>query len=207
MVLIHFKRGHSLPERYLALSQEVSSLLTKRAIEIVGDVNTPGVLQLPIHCPKVIGRLETCPGCQHPEFLCSDYKIQNGNNPLSSVFHPSRGLDGNYRHAGRIFPCSSPPRGQEISAVCVPGQGLPILSTVLRTIDSPSSFHPCPRPISKIATSHGDQNLHRGPKKDSSVTPRVGPADKPRQIPISPKLIDSKFGNEDQLSNFSGFSV
>lgn len=74
-------------ERFLALSEEVSSLLWEGTIELVEDMNSVGFYNWLFVVPKIVRKLEACSGRQHLKFLHPEDEIQDGDEPNHPVIH------------------------------------------------------------------------------------------------------------------------
>lgn len=146
-------------KRFSALTEEMSALLTKRAVELVGDVNTPGFYNHLFCGLQVIWGMETCLGHQCPECLHSDDKIQGGNKSVSPLVYPTGRLDVTISMEDACFHIPVHPDSRKclLPQICVPGQIFPILSSVFQPLYSSLSLHPHFRPSREVASPHGNQ--------------------------------------------------
>lgn len=185
--------------------------------------NLTGLLQQAVRSPQVIGGLETCPGCECTQYLCSEDEVSYGNQSVSHVSSSTRRLDGVAGHERCIFPCTYSSELQEISTVRFQQQSLSVQSALFRTFDSPSSIYSSPGPGKSMVTFDGNQHCFlsgrlaskvrlqspvcEGFKSDTNINTATGISNEFREVTVSTESEDSIFGDDSGLTNFSGFSL
>lgn len=166
--------------------------------------------------------METSPRRKRPEQICASNTIQDGNHTVGYQFPEGRRLDGVPRSPGRILSCTYPSEIKEIPTVCVQRQGFSIQGSLLRPINSPTSFHKDDGSNCEMASLRGNSHfplprrladpvsvkrpMHEGPTKDPFSYRRIGTHSKSSKVTtLSISRLDL-FGSSDELSSFSGFS-
>lgn len=167
--------------------------------------------------------METRPGRECVECLRSEDKILHGDNSVGLGVFTSGGLDGFDRPPRRLFSRPDTPSFKEVPEVRLRGTGLSVPFPLLRSVDSPASFHKDPVVSSQTSSPGRNSSFHvprrlaaqscfegelfGGPIKDSSINEVSRPHYQREEVLPYSQSADCLFGSESGLSDFSGFSV
>ena len=101
----------------------------------------PRLLQQAVPCPQKGGNVETYHRSLHPQFVCSERNLQDGNPCFHSGFHPTWSLGGISGPVGCIFSYCHPSQVQKVSPL-LPGLfSLPVSSPPLWPLNCSPSLH------------------------------------------------------------------
>ena len=103
----------------------------------------PHLLQPPLPGGKGNGRLALCDRPVDSEHLHSTDTVQDGDSSLRLECCPRERSPRLPGLEGRVLPGAGPPKLQEVSALCVTGDSVPVQGSLLWTVHCPPSLHEC----------------------------------------------------------------
>ena len=154
----------------------------------------PRLLQPPLPGGKGDGRLAPRDRPVDFEHLHSTDTVQDGDGSLRLERCPREQSPRLPGLKGRVLPGARPPKFQEVSALHVTGDSVPVQGSLLRTVHCPPSLDECVR-ISVSVGAHS-RNLASpliGPLAGSGLLGDQGPSARPR-----PSLVVSRSGDRGQ---------
>ncbi|VDI63552.1 Hypothetical predicted protein [Mytilus galloprovincialis] len=130
------------PQKFLLLSTEVETLLTKRAVEEVPVSSIdPGFYSRLFLVSKKTGGMRPVIDLSILNFLYDYSPFQNGDQSFNKSFYSSRYVDNIPGSDGRLFSCSSLPFIPQIPSVCLEQKGLPIQGSPFWSVNCTTSLY------------------------------------------------------------------
>ena len=142
--------------RAQALRQEIEVMLAKGALEIARDPG-PGFYSRLFLVEKASGALETRDRSLTPERLHPADVVQDGNSRFCTVICQRGGLSSSPGSEGCVLSDPDPSIFEEAIEVHVGGDGLPVLSFVLRSVDRSPGLYQSLRGRVSVGTLPRDQ--------------------------------------------------
>ena len=171
----------------LALHQEIEKMLAKGALEIVPDPS-PGFYSRLFLVEKATG------GWRPVIDLSTLNTVQDGDSSLRLERCPRERSPRLPGLEGRVLPGARPPKFQEVSALCVIGDSVPVQGSLLRTVHCPPSLHKSVRSsVSVGAHSRNSASPLLGRLAGSGLLRGQGPSARPRT-----SLVVSRSGDRGQ---------
>ena len=169
----------------LALRQEIEKMLARSG---------PRRLQPPLPGGKGDGKLAPRDRPVDSEHLHSTDTVQDGDCSLRLERCPRERSPRLPGLEGRVLPGARPSKFQEVSALCVTGDSVPVQGSLLRTVHCPPSLHESVRSsVSVGAHSRNSASPLLGRLAGSSLLGDQGPSARPR-----PALVLSRSGDRGQ---------
>ena len=154
----------------------------------------PRLLQPPLPGGKGDGRLAPRDRPVNSEHLHSTDTVQDGDCSLRLERCPRERSPRLPGLEGRLLPGGRPSKFQEVSALCVTGDSVPVQGSLLRTVHCPPSLHESVRSsVSVGAHSWNSASTLLGRLIGSSLLGDQGPSARPR-----PALVVSRSGDHGQ---------
>ena len=176
----------------LALRQEIEKMLAKGALEIVPD-RGPGFYSRLFLVEKATEGWRPVIDLS-TEHLHSTDTVQDGDCSLRLECCPRERSPCLPGLEGRVLPGARPSKFQEVSALCVTGDSVPVQGSLLRTVPCPPSLHESVRgSVSVGAHSRNSASPLLGRLAGSGLLGDQGPSAHPR-----PALVVSRSGDRGQ---------
>ena len=185
--------------------------------------NQPGLLQQAFPGSQSLRDMETRSRCVTSQHLCDQNKVLHGNHPVCPRFDPTRRLDGDNGHEGRLLSCSNSRGLQEVPQVLFQRGSIPVQGPVFRPehgttglhqgSGSPGGYSPSSRipdnPISgRLVDNRPVEGTSvEGERVRSESGVRIGDCDQFRKILFSAKTNNRVFRYADRRRSFLGFSL
>ena len=185
-----------LPPRISSISGTPSGDREDAGQRSAGDRSRSGprLLQPPLHGGKGDGRLATRDRPVDSEHLHSTDTVQDGDCSLRLERCPRERSPGLPGLEGRVLSGARSSKFQEVSALCVTGDSVPVQGSLLRTVHCPLSLHEsvCSS-VSVGALSRNSASPLLGRLAGSGLLGDQGPSARPR-----PALVVSRSGDRGQ---------